>query len=87
MKSTLILSVCFFLMLGIIGQAEAQQYGKAAGADQVTVAQNKKAVNFDAASIARASKIIERNKALFNDPETLKKIIKLSQTLNKTNIR
>ena len=87
MKNGLILSVYLFLILGIIGRAEAQQNRKAAGAGHVTVAENKKVINFDAASIARASKIIERNKALFNDPQTLKKIIKLSQTLNKTNIR
>ena len=67
MKKTVVLSVSLVFLFGLMLQAGA--------------AQEKKPINLDANNISNAFKIIEKNKALFNDPETLRKFIELSKAL------
>ncbi|MCA9406063.1 MAG: hypothetical protein KC684_05960 [Candidatus Omnitrophica bacterium] len=53
-------------------------------AAQPARAEEKKAMNLDAENIRKAAEIMQKNKALFQDPEALQRFVRLSQSLKKS---
>lgn len=69
MKKKMVVALLLVFAFGIINQAMAEE--------------TKKSLNVNAQNVSKASKIIQQNRALFNDPETLRKFIALSKNMKK----